>query len=475
MSRLPLSLLILLALGSGAGAGYLWAQRAFDAPFETVSPSQREILYWYDPMVPEQRFDKPGKSPFMDMDLVPRYADEVSATGIDISPDIRQNLGIRMASVATGRLPGEVRVPGTLTWDVRNERVVSARVDAQVERLHVRRPYEAVQAGQPLATLLAPDWSSAIAEYHALGGARSDEARELQRAAAERLRILGVPAGATQAGGGRVVLRAPSSGVVSEIAVRQGETVPAGAMLFRINGIESLWLEAAIPEAASGAIRSGTPVEATTNAQPGQVFNGHVETLLPTVEPTSRTRVARIVVENANGTLAPGMYVQVTLRPESAREHPLVPSEAVIATGTGARVIVLNDDGGFEPRVVSPGRSAAGQTEILSGLTAGEQVVASGQFLIDSEASLSGALERLEAEDPPAKDRASSEPSGMAGMSRESTEAREQEGRKVLYWYDPMVPDQHFDKPGKSPFMDMQLVPKYADDADGQQVPERQP
>jgi membrane fusion protein, copper/silver efflux system len=457
---------------------------------------ERKVLYWFDPMVPDQHFDKPGKSPFMDMQLVPKYADEAAEGGITIAPGVRQNLGMRTVTVKRGSLAGAVRVPGTISWDLRQERVVSARVDAIIDRLYIKAPYEPVRAGQPLASVLAPAWSTALAEARALGQARSASARALQSASRERLRVLGLPAGAGGAGrGGSITLTSPVTGVVSEIGVREGQSAPMGTLLFRVNGTATVWLEAAIPQAGVAGIIAGTPVEAIVDANPGQVFSGRVQTLLPQVDTGSRTQRARIVLDNANGLLAPGMFAQVTLKPVDTAEHTLVPSDALIGSGAQARVIVLGKDDRFRPIAVQPGRSGGGMTEILSGLEGGERVVASGQFLIDSEANLTGALERLgaatsapstttndQSNDEENKD-STTRPGAPAVVPRKATPpastsprkasapttSSKPSERKVLYWYDPMVPDKHFDQPGKSPYMDMQLVPKYADDGDTQE------
>jgi len=384
-------------LVAGLVGGHWWAQRG-SAMTVTGPPAAesggREVLYWYDPMVPGQRFDKPGKSPFMDMQLVPKYADEVSEGGISIAPGTRQNLGISTVVVERGSLAGTVSVPGTIGWDLRQERVVSARVDAVVDRLFVKAPYEQVRAGQPLASILAPAWSTALAEAGALERAGSPSARALQRAARARLQVLGLPPGTTIRNG-RIVLTAPVNGVVSEIGVREGESAPTGTLLFRVNGTDTVWLEAAIPQAAVGAIVPGTPVQARVSTMPGRVFEGWVETLLPQIETGSRTQQARIVLDNPEGVLVPGMFAQITLVPTDGAEHPLVPSDAVIGAGSEARVIVMEEGGSFRAVAVQAGRSGGGFTEILSGLEGGERVVASGQFLIDSEANLSGALERL--------------------------------------------------------------------------------
>lgn len=453
----------LVLLAAGIGLGRWWAGSA-PAPSSSDSApasaaNEREVLYWYDPMVPDRRFDKPGKSPFMDMQLVPKYADEASGTGVAVPPGVRQNLGIRTVEVERGRLPDAISVPGTIGWDLRRETVVSARVDAIIERVFVKAPYELVQAGEPLASVLAPAWGTALAEAQALRNADSAAARALNSAAQARLRALGVPAGA-RSSNGRIVLTAPADGIVSEIAAREGATVPAGALLFRVNGTDTVWLEAAIPQAGVGAITSHTPVQARVSTLPGRVFEGRVETLLPQIEPGSRTQQARIVLENAGGLLTPGMFAEVTLVPERGDAQLLVPAEAVIGGGEETRVIVMTPEGRLQPVAVRAGRSGGGKTEVLSGLEGSERVVISGQFLIDSEASLSGALDRLDAGAPDVQ--------AMRAMPEMDalTETGPQGQRKVLYWYDPMRPEVRFERPGESPFMDMQLVPKYADEAD---------
>lgn len=479
MTRVALIASAVALLVIGLAGGYWWGQRrasSTDMAAPTASASKdRKALYWYDPMVPDQHFDKPGKSPFMDMQLVPKYADEAAASGVRIDSGTQQSVGIRTAVVETGRLATEIRVPATLTWDLRQESVVSARVDAIVSRLNVKAPHERVRRGQPLASLLAPGWSSALAEAQALRQARSASARELQSAAQQRLRVLGVPSGMGR--DGSVTLSAPSDGVVSEILVREGQTVMAGTPLFRVNGTATLWLEAAIPQGGVGGIGPGTKVEATVSAVPGKTFAGEVETLLPQIDATSRTQRARVVLRNPDGLLVPGMFAELNLQPEEGAAVPLVPNEALIATGTDSRVIIVGDDGRFQPVRVRSGRSSGGRTEILAGLKGGERVVTSGQFLIDSEASLSGALQRLET--PAASPAPAAAPSthemspatearSPAVMQKPVAKPKPVSPRRacpVLYWYDPMVPDKHFDQPGKSPFMDMQLVPKFGPDA----------
>ncbi|MGS1120391.1 efflux RND transporter periplasmic adaptor subunit [Rhodanobacter sp. UC4436_H3] len=359
----------------------------------------KKILYWYDPMVPTQHSDEPGLSS-MGMQMVPKYADDGAARDVvRIDPATVQNLGVRTAPVERRVLASAIQVPGTVTWDLRQATTISARVDAVISKLDVRAPYTTVAAGAPLAELLAPQWNSALAEYGALQQAQSTDAKDLRAASRERLQVLGLTPADIQSSrhgsGAAITLHAPQAGVVTTLDVREGQRVTAGQTLMTVNGLSTVWIEAALPQAAAGTVRSGTPVTVTVDALPGRSFHGTVETLLPDVDAMTRTQRARIVLANPDGALSPGMFATVQLKPTPDAAMPVVPDDALIATGTHTRVILAEGDGHFRAVTVRAGRAAGGYTEILDGLTGGEKVVVSGQFLIDSEASLSGALERL--------------------------------------------------------------------------------
>lgn len=392
---------------------------------QTSSASNsRRVLYWYDPMTPLQHSDQPGLSP-MGMQMVPRYAGSGANGDTDtvrIDPATVQNLGLRTAAVEIGTLARDLRVPATISWNLREANTISARAEGVIDKLYVRAPYESVKAGQPLAALIAPDWNAAAQEYLALGNAQSADARELRGAARERLRALGMDAAQIRSlhgGGADIVLHAPADGVISSLDVRQGQQVAAGMPLMTINDLDSVWLEAALPQADNAGIGAGTPVTATLSALPGETFHGKIETLLPDVDPMTRTQRARIVLDNPRHELAPGMFAQVRIEGAAGAAHPLVPDEALISTGTDTRVIVAMRNGQFRPAEVRTGSSANGMTEILAGLHGGERIVVSGQFLIDSEASLSGALGRLQspASSASAAGKSSSTMSAMPGMA----------------------------------------------------------
>jgi Cu(I)/Ag(I) efflux system membrane fusion protein len=290
---------------------------------------------------------------------------------------------------------------GTVAQNERATVVVQSRVSGYVEKLYVRATLDPVAKGQPLVTIFAPEWSGALSEYLALRKADIDPG--IVSAARERLRLLSIPddvversqrEGAAQS---RFTLTAPISGVVAELGVREGAMVQPGMALFRIVDLSSVWVEANVPEMQAADIREGAPAQVRTNAYPGQTFSGRVGAILPQVDPATRTLRARLDVKNPGTMLKPGMFVSVTLGPARAPQQVLlVPQEAVIATGRRNIVIVAADNNRFAPVEVTLGRPFGADVELKSGVAEGQRVVTSGQFLIDSEASLKSALSRLE-------------------------------------------------------------------------------
>jgi membrane fusion protein, copper/silver efflux system len=384
---------IALAAVIGFGVGRMSPK---SAPPASATQSSRPVLYWYDPMVPAQHFDKPGKSPFMDMQLLPKYAADVPAGGVKIDPAEVQNLGVRLATVERGALSNAVTTTGTIEFNERDVAVVQARAAGFVQRVYGRAPGDVVGAGAPLADLLIPEWAGAQGEYLAVR--RTGDAALIQ-ASRQRLQLLGMPSSLIAAveGSGQVrnvvAVTTSTGGVIKTLGVRNGMAVSAGQTLAEVNGLSRVWLNAAVPEALTAQVRLGETVTASLAAFPGETFNGRVTAILPQTEAASRTLTVRIELLNPGGRLRPGMFASVLFGGVS-QPALLVPSEAVIRTGRRTLVMLAQPGGRYAPAEVKVGREADGKTEVLAGLTEGEKVVASGQFLLDSEASLSGVQAR---------------------------------------------------------------------------------
>ncbi|MBE7940720.1 MULTISPECIES: efflux RND transporter periplasmic adaptor subunit [Ramlibacter] len=389
-------------VGAGLAAAGFLAGKYTGAPAEKVASvpasgptSERKVLYWHDPMVPGPRFDKPGKSPFMDMQLVPVYADEQNDTGVKVSAGVQQNLGIRTAKVIRTQLASSFDAVGTVQFDERLTEAVQTRVNGYVERLLVRATMEYVRRGQPLAVIYAPDWLGPQNEYLALK--RAGVPQDLVDAARDRMRAMSIPdalirqseqVGAAQA---RFSVPAPVSGVVAELGVREGVAVTSGMTLFRIAGLERVWAVAEVPEVQAVRLRRGQKVKAALQADASQTFDGELQEILPQVSANTRTVQARFEVANRAGRLTPGMLLRLQVAgPVTSRL--VVPAEAVIRTGTRAVAIVRKENGSFEPRDIALGADLGDQLEVVQGLGEGDQVVASGQFLVDSEARLKSVL-----------------------------------------------------------------------------------
>jgi membrane fusion protein, copper/silver efflux system len=373
-----------------------------------VDPANgRRILYYHDPMAPGSRFDAPAKSPFMDMMLVPVYADaaggQSDAGKVSVSPRVQQNLGLRTAEVVVGPLAPGLNAVGSIAFNERDQAVVQARATGFVEKVFARATLDAVAKGQVLAELYVPEWIAAQEEFLALRRMPGGDLAPLVDAARQRMRQAGMDdaqiarvetSGATQP---RAVIVAPIAGVLTELAVREGMTVMAGATLFRINGLATVWANAALPESQAALLRSGAKVRATSPAAPGVDFDGRVQAILPEVDAATRTLKVRVELANPGRRLVPGMFVQMRFEGAKSPKVLLVPSEAIIQTGKRTLVMLAEDGGRFRPAQVEIGIESGTQTEIKRGLEAGQRVVVSSQFLIDSEASLRGVEARMNA------------------------------------------------------------------------------
>ena len=365
---------------------------------EKPAAAEPEILYWFDPMRPDVHFDEPGKSPFMDMELVPKYAEVQSGTSIRVDPAMVQNLGIRTAAVERGTFWQRIDTVGELSVNPHRQEVVEARVEAWVSSLRVHAEGESVQAGQTLAELDAPLLLAARDEYRL---ARQTQDAALIRAARMRLQRLGLSASqidswaAASGSSALIPLPAPISGVVTRIDVHPGARVGPKMPLMTIADLSELWVTVEVPEAQLSWVEIGRPAEVRLPAFPAELIESQIDYIFPKVDPQTRTGRVRLILDNAGGRLQPGMVADVALFGGPRHEVLLVPSDAVIRTGTRSVVILDEGQGRYRPQQVEVGAERLGQAVIESGLQEGQQVVVSGQFLIDSEASLQGAYRRM--------------------------------------------------------------------------------
>ena len=397
---------VLMAIGVAGGWWWATSRHSEQMPMVTGDESSGEsnVLYWYDPMYPQQHFDQPGQSPFMDMALVPKYASENNdAAAVQIDPRVSQNLGLRLAMAEYLPLETLIETTAIVAFNDRDVAIEQVRVGGFVERVWPLAPGDVITVGQALVELRVPEWTAAQREWLVVRG--SGDA-ELLTAARDRLRQLGMSDAhlreleqranedPVNAASESFVLKASRNGVIQELVVRAGMTLMPGQTLARINGLATVWLDVALPEAQTEGVAPGQRVEAKLPAFPGQVFAGRIKTILPALNEASRSLRIRVELSNDDGRLRPGMTAQLRLHAGGEGKALVVPTEAIIRTGKRALVIVAENESRFTPVEVTLGHELAEHTVITSGLQDGQKIVASGQFLIDSEASLSGVLAR---------------------------------------------------------------------------------
>lgn len=369
--------------------------------------SGKTVKYWYDPMVPGQKFDKPGKSPFMDMMLEPKYANEGDGGeegGVVISPQTTQNLGIRLEKVKMANFGESLSAVGRIEVDERRFYAVQTRVPGFVEKLYVRALGDPVRKGQKIAEIYSPEILAAQQEYLTLISLNQVDADgSLKQAARNRLKLLGMSEGEIQAitksgkPSQRFGVFAPASGVLTELGVREGAQLMSGSSLMQITDLSQVWLVAEVPESDASRLKPGLDAEVHLQSFAGEVFKGKVTYLYPTLNGVSRTLQVRVELPNQANRLRPGMYGNVVFTGQ-AYAALSVPSESIIATGK-RKIVIVKEANGYRPVEITSGQELDSLTEVLSGLSEGEEVVASGQFLMDSEASLSGVLTRLSKQD----------------------------------------------------------------------------
>ena len=356
-----------------------------------------EILYYKHPMGQPDTSPVPKKDS-MGMDYIPVYADEVAETGIVVSPEMIQTMGVRTVPAEVTPFGGTLRAFGTVESNERLENVSVARLEGWIEDLTIRAEGETVRPGALLYRVYSPDLIAAQKDLLA-SLTIGNETRIA--AVRQRLRSLGMPERAigrlveTREIMERVPVYAEAGGTVAALEVREGDYIKPGTPVLRLQSYSGVWVMASVPESDLPRLDTGLPVQLKFPSAPEAPGEGVIDYIYPTIDPQTRTARVRIEVDNAAGYLRPGAYADISMQ-LSGGERLSVPTEAVLRDSSGAHVILALGEGRFAGRAVRTGVSANGRTQIIEGLTEGEEVVASGQFLLDSEVNLREGLSRLQ-------------------------------------------------------------------------------
>jgi len=365
-----------------------------------VSTDADKPLYWVAPMDPNYRRDEAGKSP-MGMDLVPIYADTASGTdseGLMISAAVANNIGIRTDIATISAMTREIDTVGFIVMDDNKTSHVHVRTAGWVEKLYRKSMGEQVKKGELIFELYSPELVNAQIEF--VQALRLKQAG-LINASRERLLALGMTSPqvsdleASKKIKQRIEVRAPQDGVIMALAVGEGMHITPDTTVFSLADLSSVWVKVDVFEGQSEWVAQGQTAKMTLPFLPGETWEGKVDYVYPIVDAMSRTVQVRLAFNNADGRLKPNMYGEVNIGAAPLEGVITIPREALIRTGKADRVILSLGGGRYQPAEVIAGRESDDRVEIKRGLSAGETIITSGQFLIDSEASLKGAFLRM--------------------------------------------------------------------------------
>ena len=382
-----------------------------DQNASAAAKAEGKVLYWYDPMHPQYKTDKPGKAPDCGMDLVPKYADEQASAmapgSVMLSAEKQQLIGVRTTEVKRESLIRDVRTTGQIIADETKIAHVHVKINGFIEQVFVDYIGQLVKKGQPLFTLYSPDLVSTQEEYliakrgeKTLSTSPFAEVAQgsvsLLRSTRERLKLWDISdeqikkLDETGEVSRTLTFYSPITGFVMDRKAFPQTSVTPDTELYTVSDLSTVWVNADIFEYEVPFVRVGQHAEMQLSYYPGKTWNGRVSFIYPTVDPTTRTVKVRVEFPNSNFRLKPQMFADVELKINYGNQI-VVPQEAVLDSGKEQRVFVAKGDGYFEPRQITTGAKLEGEVVVLSGLKAGETVVSSGNFLIDSESRLKGA------------------------------------------------------------------------------------
>ncbi|OIR16262.1 cation efflux system protein CusB precursor [mine drainage metagenome] len=413
MNKLAKAILAVLLLLAVAATGYwLGKQDTGHGVRDTVKSGERRLLYYRNPMGLPDTSPVPKKDA-MGMDYVPVYEGEAEPEGqLGMSLDKVQKLGVKSEAAAMRELHATLRVTGRIEVDERRTYTIAPKFEGWVDRLYVNTTGQAVSKGQTLFDVYSPELVSAQREHAlALQGLASmqnadDDARksmqQLVAASAARLKnwdIADAPSDAPAAADSRphVTFRAPVTGIVLEKKAVQGMRFMPGDTLYQIADLSTVWAIAEVPEQDIGQVHLGSRTQVTVDAYPDRTFDGRVTFIYPTLDSATRTVQVRMEIANPNGLLKPAMFANAQIAAGKSGKVLTVPASAVIDSGTRQIVLVRLAEGRFEPRTVTLGGRSDDYSEVMNGVTEGEQVVTSANFLIDAESNLKAALNGMDA------------------------------------------------------------------------------
>jgi len=420
-----------VALIAGGGIGYGVSTLNGNSNINAVPPSDVDApLYWVAPMDPKFRSDGPGKSP-MGMDLIPIYADAAGsgdADALTISAAVVNNIGVRTGVATVSDMPREIDTVGFIAMDDNRTSHVHVRTAGWVEKIQRKSIGEQVKKGEVIFELYSPELVSAQTEFlQALGL----EQQVLVRASRDRLLALGMTntqvdiLESSKTVQQRIKIRAPQDGVIMALTIGEGMHITPDTTVFSLTDLSNIWVKVDVFEGQSDWVSAGQTAKMTLPFLPGEIWEGKVDYVYPTVDARSRTVQVRLTFDNVGGRLKPNMYGEINIAASPLQNILSVPREALIRTGKTDRVVLALGGGKFRPAEVLAGRESGDRVEIRSGLSEGEAVVTSGQFLIDSEASINSAFLRM-------LDAGSNEPDMDDGMAEEMDMPEAHHGTGVI-------------------------------------------
>jgi len=433
-----LSIAALMLLLGLAGGYWLANQQSHQTPNTTII--SKKVLFYRNPMNPEIISDIPMQDS-MGMDYIAVYEDSNNRTNepsgtVTIDSVTVQNMGVRTATAQYEILSHKVRAVGRVAYDEERMLHLHPKTEGWIESLNVDKTGQWVEKNTDLLSIYSPNLVTSQQEYilalknlNALKDSPFEDikrgAQELVDSSLERLKLLDVPEHQLHELKHQhkikksLHIHSPEEGVVMKIGAREGQFVTPETEIYMIADLRKIWVYADIYEYELPWVKQGDAVDMQLAGIPGRTFTGHLGYIYPYADAKTRTIKIRLVFDNPDLLLKPDMFAEVTIYADAQQEAVVIPSEAVIRSGTRKQVFIVRAQGKFEPRLVSLGLASSGKVTILEGVAAGERVVTSAQFLIDSESKLREATAKMLAVQNKAEEKTVVEPMDHSHMNHQ--------------------------------------------------------